>query len=81
VRSRRSSVGWPNLEARLDKLERTVDEGFAENRKLLDMVIKRSTEDRDIADRRHEALVARMGEQHAAVMAQIEKLATKPPEN
>jgi hypothetical protein len=81
VESRLDALEEPKLETRLERLEQTVREGFAEHSALINLLLKQRADDRALADQRHEALVASMDNQHAAVMAQFEKLLAKPSEN
>lgn len=59
-----------------DELERTVKEGFSDHNALIDMPTPGTRTDRILADRRHDTLVARMGDlgapqdqQHAEIKA------------
>jgi hypothetical protein len=52
---------------RVERLEQTVREGFAEHSALINLLLKQRADDRVLADQRH-----------AEVMAQFEKLATRP---
>jgi hypothetical protein len=84
VETRLDALEGPRLgkiEQRLDHLEQVVKEGFAEQKAVTDLLLKRSFEAERITDQRHDALIARMDSQHAAVMAQFEKLQAKPTEN
>jgi len=55
---------------RFERLERAVPEGFAEHGASIDLLLKQRGDDRALADQRH-----------AEVMAQFEKLLTRPPQN
>jgi hypothetical protein len=70
VEGRLDDLERPKLEQRLDKLEQTVREGFAEHGALINLLLKQRADDRVLADQRH-----------AEVMAQFEKLQAKPSEN
>jgi hypothetical protein len=81
VEGRLDALEEPALETGLEKLKQTVREGFAEHTALINLLLKQRADDRALADQRHDALSARMDNQHAAVMAQFEKLLAKPSEN
>ena len=55
---------------RIERLEQTVREGFAEHGALINLLLKQRADDRALADQRH-----------AEIMAQFEKLQAKPTEN
>jgi hypothetical protein len=76
IENRLDALERPKLETRLDKLEQTVAEGFADQKAMMDVLLRQRADDRTLADQRQ----AIADKRHAEVMAQFEKLLAKPPE-
>lgn len=74
--NRLDALDKPKLE-RLNKIEQTVKEGFAEHGALINLLLKQRADDRALADQRRTIADQR----HAEIMAQFEKLLAKRPEN
>jgi signal transduction histidine kinase len=70
IETRLDALERPKLEQRMDRLAQTVKEGFAEQKAMTDLLLKRSLEAERISDQRHDE-----------IMAQFEKLQAKPIEN
>jgi hypothetical protein len=70
IETRLDALERPKLEQRMDRLEQTVKEGFAEQKAMTDLLLKRSFEAERISDQRHDE-----------IMAQFEKLQAKRIEN
>jgi hypothetical protein len=77
IETRLEALERPQLEQRLDKLEQVVKEGFAEQKAMTDLLLKRSFEAERISDQRQ----AIADQRHDEIMAQFEKLQAKPIEN
>jgi hypothetical protein len=70
VEGRLDAIEGQPLGPRLDRLEQTVRENYAEHNALINLLLKQRSDDRALADQRHNE-----------IMAQFEKLQAKPPEH